>query len=115
MESTKRYAEMVSFGAYLPEKKVTTNSFASPSDLPRSLDFVRLTGILAHHEVSEEQGSFELAIEAAKKAISRAQIELDSIDLVLNASVSKMNHELSQHYFEVEHYCTLHWSYLHIQ
>ncbi|MBR96416.1 MAG: hypothetical protein CMA81_06350 [Euryarchaeota archaeon] len=97
MGSTKRYAEMVSFGAYLPEKKVTTNSFASPSELPRSLDFVRLTGILAHHEVSEEQGSFELAIEAAKKAISRAQIELDSIDLVLNASVSKMNHELSQH------------------
>ena len=97
MEITNRYAEMVSFGAYLPEKKVTTTSFASPSDLPRSLDFVRLTGILAHHEVSKEQGSFELAIEAAKKAISRAKIEPDSIDLVINASVSKMNHELSQH------------------
>ena len=97
MGKSNRYAEVVSFGAYLPEKKVQTTAFASPSDLPRSLDFVRLTGILSHHEVSEHQGSFELAIEAAKKAIFRAKIELDSIDLVINASVSKMNHELSQH------------------
>ena len=70
---------MISFAGYLPEKKVDTNSFAAPSDLPRSLDFIRLTGILAHHEVSEQQGSFELAIEAAKKAISRAKIDPKSL------------------------------------
>ena len=97
MSKDSRHAQMVSFAGYLPEKKVDTNSFAAPSDLPRSLDFIRLTGILAHHEVSKQQGSFELAIEAAKKAISRAQLEPASIDLVINASVSKMNHELSQH------------------
>ena len=97
MSEDNRHAQMVSFAGYLPEKKVDTTSFAAPSDLPRSLDFIRLTGILAHHEVSENQGSFELAIEAAKKAISRAQLEPASIDLVINASVSKMNHELSQH------------------
>ena len=97
MSKGSRYVQMVSFAGYLPEKKVDTTSFAAPSDLPRSLDFIRLTGILAHHEVSESQGSFELAIEAAKKAISRAEIDPESIDLVINSSVSKMDNELSQH------------------
>tara|TARA_X000001036_G_scaffold53651_1_gene43146 strand:+ start:781 stop:1824 length:1044 start_codon:yes stop_codon:yes gene_type:complete len=97
MSEENRHVQMVSFAGYLPEKKVDTTSFAAPSDLPRSLDFIRLTGILAHHKVSEQQGSFELAIEAGKKAISRAEIDPDSIDLVINSSVSKMDSELSQH------------------
>ena len=67
MGKSNRYAEVVSFGAYLPEKKVQTTAFASPSDLPRSLDFVRLTGILSHHEVSEHQGSFRLFKECFKE------------------------------------------------
>ena len=79
MSEDNRHVQMVSFAGYLPEKKVDTTSFAAPSDLPRSLDFIRLTGILAHHEVSEQQGSFELAIEAGKKAISRAEIDPDSV------------------------------------
>ena len=57
------HTQLLSFAGFLPETKVETTSFASPSDLPRSLDFVRLTGILAHREVSNGQGSFELAVE----------------------------------------------------
>lgn len=97
MEDDGRFAQMLSFAAYLPEKKVTTKSFAGEEHLPRSLDFVRLTGIDSHHEASNEQGSFELAIEAAKKALTRANLEPSSIDLIINASVSKMDKNLSQH------------------
>ena len=72
MMESANHAQLLSFAGFLPETKVATTSFASPKDLPRSLDFVRLTGILAHHEVSAGQGSFELAVGAAKKALSRA-------------------------------------------
>lgn len=91
------HSQMISFAAYLPEKEVLTTSFAGPNHLPRSLDFVRLTGILAHREASKLQGSFELAVEAAKKALTRGKINPESIDLVINSSVSKMDKELSQH------------------
>lgn len=97
MESAKNHAEMVSFAAYLPEKTVKTISFAGTKDMPRSLDFVRLTGITSHHEVAKEQGSLELAVQAGKKAIARAGIEPDSLGLIINASVSKMNPNLDQH------------------
>jgi len=97
MQEGNRFAQMVSFAGYLPEKQVTTKSFAGVDDLPMSLDFVRLTGINSHHEVSKGQGSFELAIEAANKALNRANLEASSIDLIINASVSKMDKDLSQH------------------
>ena len=97
MEGGNHYAEMVSFAAYLPEKTVETKSFAGTKDLPGSLDFVRLTGITSHHEVAKGQGSLELAVQAGKKAISRAGIEPDSLGLIINASVSKMNAALDQH------------------
>ncbi len=97
MEGENHYAEMVSFAAYLPEKTVETKSFAGTKDLPGSLDFVRLTGITSHHEVAKGQGSLELAVQAGKKAISRAGIEPDSLGLIINASVSKMNAALDQH------------------
>ncbi|MDA8802042.1 hypothetical protein N9N02_02020 [Candidatus Poseidoniales archaeon] len=97
MESAKNHAEMVSFAAYLPEKTVKTTSFAGTKDMPRSLDFVRLTGITSHHEVAKEQGSLELAVQAGNKAIARAGIEPDSLGLIINASVSKMNPNLDQH------------------
>ncbi|MDA8616464.1 hypothetical protein N9L27_06540 [Candidatus Poseidoniales archaeon] len=97
MESAKNHAEMVSFAAYLPEKTVKTTSFAGTKDMPRSLDFVRLTGITSHHEVAKEQGSLELAVQAGRKAIARAGIEPDSLGLIINASVSKMNPNLDQH------------------
>ncbi len=97
MQEGNRFAQMVSFAGYLPEKQVTTKSFAGVDDLPRSLDFVRLTGIDSHHEASKDQGSFELAIEAANKALARANLDASSIDLIINASVSKMDKDLSQH------------------
>jgi len=97
METAKNHAEMVSFAAYLPEKTVETTSFAGTKDLPRSLDFVRLTGITSHHEVAKEQGSLELAVQAGKKAMARAGIDPSSLGLIINASVSKMNPNLDQH------------------
>ena len=97
MKGARNFAEVVSFAAYLPEKTVETTSFAGTKDMPRSLDFVRLTGIVSHHEVAKGQGSLELAVQAGKKAISRAGIEPDSHGLIINASVSKMNHNLDQH------------------
>ena len=97
MMGSANHVQLLSFAGFLPETKVATTSFASPKVLPRSLDFVRLTGILAHHEVSAGQGSFELAIGAAKKALSRADIAAKDIDLVINCSVSKMDAKLRQH------------------
>jgi 3-oxoacyl-[acyl-carrier-protein] synthase-3 len=97
MQEGREHAQILSFAGYLPEKSVETTSFAALGDLPASIDFTRLTGILSHKEASPDEGSFELAVKAGKKALDRSNIPPGSIDLVISCSVSQLSPELHQH------------------
>ena len=51
------HAQILAFAGYLPEKEILTESFAKLGDLPASIEFKRLTGINAHREAAEDEGS----------------------------------------------------------
>ena len=68
------HAQILAFAGYLPEKEILTESFAKLGDLPASIEFKRLTGINAHREVAEDEGSLELALKAGQKALERCGI-----------------------------------------
>ena len=91
------HAQILAFAGYLPEKEILTESFAKLGDLPASIEFKRLTGINAHREAAEDEGSLELALKAGQKALERCGIPREEIDLVISCSVSQLSPELHQH------------------
>tara|TARA_B100000927_G_scaffold13359_1_gene10577 strand:- start:1800 stop:2879 length:1080 start_codon:yes stop_codon:yes gene_type:complete len=82
------------FACYLPPNLKTSEETIPFGTLPRGIDFKRLTRIESHHEVLEGQGSLELAVEAANKAIARSGVPKEEIDLVISCSVTKLNSKL---------------------
>ena len=79
------------FACYLPPNIKKSEDTIPFGTLPRGIDFKRLTKIESHHEVLDGQGSLELAVEAANKAIARSNVEKEEIDLVISCSVTKLN------------------------
>lgn len=81
------YSKIKGCGSYLP-KKVLTNA-----DLESTLDttdewITTRTGIKKRHIVAEDEFTSDLAYEAAKIAISDANIQLSEIDLILVATTT---------------------------
>ncbi len=83
----KRYAQMVSVGAYVPEK------ILSNRDLEQMVDttdewITKRTGIQSRHIAAEDEATSDLAYHAARKAMDRASVTPGEIDLVIVASIS---------------------------
>ena len=81
------YSKIKGCGSYLP-KKVLTNA-----DLESTLDttdewITTRTGIKKRHIIAEDEFTSDLAYEAAKIAISDANIQLSEIDLILVATTT---------------------------
>ncbi len=85
--SSPIYASMRSIGAYVPQKVL------SNEDLEKMVDtsdewIVKRTGIRERHIADPDQATSDLAVEAARDAIARAELEKEDIDLVLCATVT---------------------------
>jgi len=85
--STPIYASMRSIGAYVPPKILTNE------DLEKMVEtsdewIVKRTGIRERHIADAGQATSDLAVEAARDAIARAELETEDIDLVLCATVT---------------------------
>ena len=81
------YASLRSIGAYVPPK------ILSNADLEKMVDtsdewIVKRTGIRERHIADAETATSDLAVEAARDAIARAELEAEDIDLVLCATVT---------------------------
>ncbi len=81
------YAQMVSVGAYVPEKTLSNR------DLERMVDttdewITKRTGIQTRHIAAEDEATSDLAYHAAKQAMERAGVGPEAIDLVIVASIS---------------------------
>ena len=81
------FSKIIGVGSYLP-KKVLTNK-----DLEKSLDttddwITSRTGIKERHIVGLNEGTSDLAFEAARNAISDASITADEIDLIIVATTT---------------------------
>jgi len=85
--STPVYASFRSIGAYIPEK------ILSNSDLEAMVDttdewIVKRTGIKERHIAADDEYTSDMGAKAAEKAIARAGIEKEEVDLVLCATVT---------------------------
>lgn len=81
------FSKIKGVGSYLP-KKVLTNK-----DLEKTLDttdewITSRTGIKERHIVGSDEQTSDLAFEAAKKAISNADISTEEIDLIIVATTT---------------------------
>lgn len=80
-----KYARITGTGSHLPQKIMTNK------DLERLVDttdewILERTGIGKRHIVSEAETTTSMATAAAKKAIEAAQIDINSIDLIIVAT-----------------------------
>lgn len=73
-------------GFYVPEKIVTNEEYEGKFSLPPGW-IERVTGIKERHICSENEACSDLAIRAAKNALSNANISPEQVDLVILASV----------------------------
>jgi 3-oxoacyl-[acyl-carrier-protein] synthase-3 len=84
------YSRILGTGSYLPEKRLTNADLAAElaqQGVETSDDWiVERTGIRARHFASDQQGSSDLATEAARQALSAAGISADDLDLIIVAT-----------------------------
>lgn len=74
-------------GSYLPEKVLTNFDLEKMVDTSHEW-IVQRTGIERRHIVADDQGTSDLCVEAAKKALADAKMTVDQIDLIMVATVS---------------------------
>ena len=74
-------------GGYLPEEIVTNDDLAKIVDTTDEW-IVERTGIRKRHRIAEGQGTSDLAVEAAKKALAAAGRTPADVDMIIVATSS---------------------------
>ncbi|MGV0983304.1 MAG: beta-ketoacyl-ACP synthase III [Limnohabitans sp.] len=84
------YSRILGTGSYLPANRLTNADLAAQlaqQGVETSDDWiVERTGIRARHFAADQQGSSDLATEAARKALAAAGIGADDLDLIIVAT-----------------------------
>lgn len=80
-------SRVAGIGSYLPEKVITNYDLEKMVDTSHDW-IVQRTGIERRHVVADDQGCSDLCVEAAKKALIDANMNIDQIELILVATVS---------------------------
>ncbi|MFN3739653.1 MAG: beta-ketoacyl-ACP synthase III [Thermodesulfovibrionales bacterium] len=80
-------SRIISTGSYMPEKVLTNHDLEKMVDT--SDDWItERTGIKERRICKPDQAASDLACEAAKRALKRAQLKVEKIDLIIVATVS---------------------------
>jgi 3-oxoacyl-[acyl-carrier-protein] synthase-3 len=80
-------SRIISVGAYLPERAVTNEEISRGLDT--SDQWIRdRTGITVRHFAAETEATSDLAVQAARQALSRAKLNAEDIDLIIVATVT---------------------------
>lgn len=83
----KIYTKVTGTGAYLPETVLTNQALAERYGLDTSDEWiVPRTGIKQRHKAAPDETTASLAVQAAKKAIDMAAVDLSAIDMVIVAT-----------------------------
>ena len=81
------YARFIGIGSYLPEKVLTNKDLEKVMDT--SDEWIReRTGIMRRHIAADNETTSSLGLEAAKRAMSNADIEPEDIDLIIVATTT---------------------------
>jgi 3-oxoacyl-[acyl-carrier-protein] synthase-3 len=82
-----KHSRIAGTGSYLPERILTNAELELSIDTTDEWIFTR-TGIRERHIVAEGQFTSDMALEAAKNAIEAANIDIQSIDLIVLATTT---------------------------
>jgi 3-oxoacyl-[acyl-carrier-protein] synthase III len=82
-----KHSRIAGTGSYLPERILTNAELVRSIDTTDEWIFTR-TGIRERHIVAEGEFTSDMAFEAAKKAIETANIDIQSVDLIILATTT---------------------------
>ena len=82
-----RRSFLVGCGAYLPQRIVDNDELAELVDTSNDW-IVKRTGIMQRHIAAEGELTSDLAINAAQKALAKASLSVDEIDLIVVATTT---------------------------
>ncbi len=82
-----KHSRIAGTGSYLPERILTNAELERTIDTTDEWIFTR-TGIRERHIIAEDQYTSDMALEASKKAIEAANIDIQSIDLIVLATTT---------------------------
>ena len=82
-----KHSRIAGTGSYLPERILTNAELERTIDTTDEWIFTR-TGIRERHIIADGQYTSDMALEAAKKAIEAANIDIQSIDLIVLATTT---------------------------
>ncbi len=82
-----KHSRIAGTGSYLPERILTNAELERTIDTTDEWIFTR-TGIRERHIIAEGQDTSDMALEASKKAIEAANIDIQSIDLIVLATTT---------------------------
>ena len=74
-------------GTYVPDRRVSNHEFEEYLDTSDEW-IVSHTGIHYRHIAADDQAASDLAVEAARKALARAEIEPGELDMILVATAT---------------------------
>lgn len=83
-------------GRHLPATTLTTDDLMSVTSHHTHIDLERLTGIHERRVSVGEEDSFTLATSAARNCLDTAQCDPESIDVVINCSITKLRDGMTQ-------------------
>jgi 3-oxoacyl-[acyl-carrier-protein] synthase-3 len=81
------YSRIAGTGSYLPERIVTNHDLEARIETTDEWIVTR-TGIEARHVAADEEMTSDLAVKAARKAITAAAITVEDIDLIIVATTT---------------------------
>ncbi len=81
-----RYAQIISTGRYVPERVLTNAELDQMLGEPVGEWLVQNVGIRERRVMREDQVTSDLAVEAAKEALLRANLAPDQVDLIILAT-----------------------------
>ncbi len=81
-----RYAQIISTGRYVPERVLTNAELDQMLGEPVGDWLVQNVGIRERHLMGEDQVTSDLAVEAAREALLRADLPPDQVDLIILAT-----------------------------
>lgn len=82
-----KHSRIAGTGSYLPERILTNAELERTIDTTDEWIFTR-TGIRERHIIAEGQYTSDMALEASKKAIEAASIDVNAIDLIILATTT---------------------------
>ncbi|MEM9242800.1 MAG: beta-ketoacyl-ACP synthase III [Pseudomonadota bacterium] len=83
----RKYSKLLGVGAYVPEKVLSNHDLESMVDTSDEWIYTR-TGIKKRHVAAEDETSSSMGLNAAKKALAKADVQADSIEMIIVATCS---------------------------